>query len=69
MAIFRKARDNLANGAVLGGLLGVAIVWGDTVLGWIEGIIPEAGIVLGEWSIPIYVIGAGILLGYAIDRY
>ena len=69
MNIFKKAKDNLANGALLGAILGAGIVWGDKVLGWIEGMVPEAWIVLGEWSIPIYLIAAGAFLGYAIDRW
>ena len=69
MAIFKKVKDNLANGTLLGALVGVAVVWGDKLYAWMQGAIPEAWTVLGEWSIPIYVIGIGALIGYGIDRW
>lgn len=67
--LWKRGKDTLQNGALLGGLMGAAIVWGNEVLAWIEGIIPESAIVLGEWSIPIYLIAAGIFAGYAVDRW
>lgn len=68
-SIWRKGKDTLHNGTVLGVLLGIAVVWGSTILAKIEEIIPETWIVLGEYSIPVYIIGACALLGYLIDRY
>ena len=69
MATWKKAKDNLMNGAILGLFTGTAIVYGTKILGWIEGIIPESIRYLGEWSIPVYVILGFGLIGYALDRY
>ena len=67
--LMKRGRDSLTNGVVLGAVIGAMIVWGDKVLGFIEGIVPSNWIVLGVWSVPLYVIGAGALIGYIIDRY
>ena len=69
-SFWKKGTDTLHNGVVMGGLLGAAVAWGDTVLAKVEDVIP-AGLatVLGEYTIPIYLIAAGALLGYAVDRY
>jgi len=66
---WKQGKDTLHNGAVLGALLGIAIIWGNTILAKIEELIPTAWEVLGEYSIPVYVIAAGALLGYAVDRW
>ena len=64
----RTGRDNLQNGAILGALLAAAIVWGSTVYEWIEGIVPLDWLVLGEFSLPVYLLGLGALVGYIVDR-
>ncbi len=68
MSLLKKGRDNLLNGTVLGGILAAAIIWGGTVYEWIEGIVPVDWLVLGEWSLPVYLLGVGALVGYIIDR-
>lgn len=70
MAIWKKAKDNLMNGAILGGVLGAAIVWSDKVIEFVEDTIPTNWLVLGStWSIPVYIIGGLALIGYLLDRY
>jgi len=65
---FQKGKDKLLNGIVLGALLGAAIVWGAQIYTWLIINVPSAWLVLGEWSLPIYVIGFGAILGYIVDR-
>ena len=61
-------KDKLINGVVLGGLLGAAIVWGAPVYTWIIETVPPAWCVLGNLSLPLYLIGAGALVGYIVDK-
>jgi len=67
-SIFKKGKDKLVNGIVLGALLGAAIVWGAQIYTWILLTVPQSWMVLGSASLPIYVIGIGALAGYIIDR-
>lgn len=62
-------KDDLFNGVVLGGLLGAAIVWGAPIYTWIIETVPPAWYVLGDPSLPLYLIGAGMLVGWIIDKY
>ena len=65
---WRKGSDTLHNGTVLGALLGAAIVWGNHLYSWLITNIPGAWLKLGSYSLPIYLVGAGALIGYLIDR-
>jgi len=68
--IFKKAQDNLANGAIFGAAVGVLVVYGQKVYEWLVPLIPEAATTFaGDFSIPIMVIGAFALTGYLLDRY
>lgn len=69
VSFWKQGKDTLHNGTVLGALLGVAIVWGSVILAKIEELIPVTWEVFGEYSIPVFIIGAGALIGYLIDRY
>jgi len=69
MAIWKKAKDNLMNGAILGAVMGLAIVYSDKVIAFIEKTIPETYRYLGAWSIPLYIIGGLALVGYILDRF
>lgn len=64
----KTGKDTLHNGAILGGLLAAAIIWGGTVYGWIEGIVPVDWLILGDFSLPVYLLGIGALVGYIVDR-
>jgi hypothetical protein len=64
-----SARDKIRNGGVLGGLLGFAIWKGAGIYTFLLENIPSAWLRLGEYSLPIYVIGGGIILGLIIDKY
>jgi len=68
-SFWKQGKDTLHNGTVLGALLGIAIVWGSVILAKIEELIPATWEVLGEYSIPVYIIGACAILGYAMDRW
>ena len=61
-------KDDLFNGVVLGGLLGAAIVWGAPIYTWIIETVPSAWLVLGNSSLPLYLIGVGALIGYIVDK-
>ena len=66
--LFQRGKDKLLNGIILGGLLGAAIVWGAPIYSWLIINVPSAWLVLGDLSLPIYIIGAGAIIGYIIDR-
>ncbi len=68
MTLLQRGRDKLLNGTILGMLLAAAIIWGSTVYGWIEGIIPVDWLILGEFSLPVYLLGLGALIGNIVDR-
>lgn len=69
MATFwRRGTDNLKNGTILGGIFGLVIVFGQAIYDFFVDIIPESWIFLGSWSIPVYLVLVGALLGYIIDR-
>ncbi len=63
-------KDTAKNGTVLGGIMGAFVVWGDKVYNWIIQVIPDAWTTFaGDWSIPLIIIGIGIAIGYAVDKY
>ncbi len=66
--IWRKTGDNLKNGAILGALMGLGIVFGEKIISWLTKIIPETWLYLGSWSVPIYLIGLSAIVGYFVDR-
>lgn len=68
--LWKRGRDSLHNGVILGILVSSAILWGDKIYDWIVPIIPESATTFaGEWSIPIILLGLGAILGYAADRW
>ena len=67
-SLLHRGKDKLLNGIILGALLGAAIVWGADIYSWLILNFPNNLLVLGEWSLPIYIIGAGALIGYIVDR-
>jgi len=67
-SMLQRGKDKLLNGVVLGALFGVAIIWGEPIYTWLLANIPSTWLVLGEFSLPVYVIGAGALIGYVVDR-
>jgi hypothetical protein len=67
MTFLKKGSDNLKNGIVLGGLFGAAIVWGNLIYSWVQTIIPSSWLVLGSFSLPVYLIVLGAIVGYIID--
>jgi len=64
-----SVRDKVKNGTFLGGLLGLAIWQGANIYAWILGNFPSEYLYLGEFSLPIYLIGIGALVGFIIDKY
>jgi len=64
-----STRDKVKNGTFLGGLLGFAIWQGANIYTWLIETIPSVWMKLGEFSLPLYLIGAGALVGYIIDKY
>ena len=69
-SLLQRGKDNLANGAVLGGITGALIIYGQRVYDWLVPLIPESwiGIFPDGYGIPVILIGIGVLLGYIIDR-
>jgi len=62
-------KDKIHNGGVLGGLLGLAIWQGANIYSWLVINVPSAWLKLGEFSLPIYLILAGVLVGLIVDKY
>ena len=67
-SLLHRGKDKLLNGVVLGAMLGAAIVWGAPIYSWLIINIPSTWLVLGDLSLPIYIIGVGALAGYFVDR-
>ena len=72
-AFLKKGSDNLLNGVGLGAAFGAAIIWGSSILNQIKTVIPQAWTSWSPTSYPdlalwVYIIGAGALIGYIIDR-
>jgi len=68
MGFWKKGRDTLHNGTVLGALAGFFIWQGANVYSWLIINIPTAWLKIGTYSLPIYLIGLGALVGYIVDR-
>ena len=71
-SIFKKGTDDLKNGAVIGGLLGAAIAFGDRVTEFVADkiVIPLDWMVFGDvWTLPIYFIEIGAVAGYFVDKH
>jgi len=64
-----SGRDKIKNGGVLGGLLGLAIWQGANIYSWLIINIPTAWLKLGEFSLPIYLIIGGAIIGLIVDKY
>lgn len=64
---FTRGPDNLKNGIVLGGLFGLGIYFGSNIMNFLITTIPENWKILGAFSIPVYLILLGMLIGYIID--
>jgi uncharacterized protein involved in cysteine biosynthesis len=66
-------KEKITNGAILGGLLGAAILWGDKIRGpivsFLENNVPDSLSFLGSLTIPIIIIGGFMLIGYLVDKY
>lgn len=67
-SFWKKTGDNLQNGTILGALFGAAIVWGGGIYDWIVEMVPLNWLLIGDLSIPLYLVGAGALIGYIVDR-
>ena len=65
---WKRGSDTLHNGTVLGVLAGFFIWKGAVIYTWLLENIPTTWMKLGTWSLPIYLLGAGALVGYIIDR-
>ena len=68
VGFWKKGRDTLHNGTVLGALAGLFIWQGANIYSWLIINIPSVWLKLGTYSLPIYLIGIGALAGYIIDR-
>ncbi len=67
-SFWKKGSDTLHNGTVLGALAGLFIWQGASIYTWLIEQVPSVWLKLGTYSLPIYLIGAGALIGYIIDR-
>ncbi len=62
-------KDTAKNGTVVGGLMGLFIVIGDTIVKSLKDILPSSWLILGDLSVPIYIILVSVIVGYAIDKW
>ena len=67
--LMKKGSDSLRNGTILGAIAGVFIWQGSNIYTWLIETLPSAWMALGDWSLPIYLIAGGALIGWIIDRY
>ena len=64
-----SSRDKIHNGGFLGGLAGLFIWQGANIYSWLLLHIPTAWLAIGDFSLPIYLIVGGILIGLIADKY
>lgn len=73
MASFWKSstRDKALNGTLIGGLLGLAVVFAEKVVNFATEKIPTDWILIDNASLNIsmYIVGAGLLLGFIADKW
>ena len=69
MEIWKKAKDNLMNGAIFGALVGLAFAYGDKVTSFIQKLLPDSLLIFGSFSLAIYTVAIFTLIGYFLDRY
>jgi len=62
-------KDKAKNGMFVGGAVGFLIWQGTNIYTFLLENIPSTWYYLGEWSLPVYLILAGMLTGYIIDKY
>ncbi len=67
-SMLQRGKDKLVNGVILGALFGAMIIWGAQIYTWLQTTVPTTWLVLGEFSLPVYIIGLGALAGYLVDR-
>jgi hypothetical protein len=68
---FKKGSDGLLNGAILGGLLGVGIIFGEKVVEFVTTKLPAKMVILDmvpETAAKVYIVAAALVLGYIFDR-
>lgn len=59
------------DGMILGGILGTIIAFpevGKSIVLFLENTLPEAWLFAGNASVPIYLIGSGLIIGYIVDK-
>jgi len=63
-------RNRTKDGVVVGALAGLALTVPEISTWFVKFLtdtIPEKAILLGPWSIPVYAVLAGIIVGYLVD--
>ena len=64
-------RNKQKDGLLFGGLLGASLAYpqvGAYVTDFLSDIIPATWQVMGDFSIPFYIIAGSILIGWAVDK-
>jgi len=63
--------DKLKNGMILGGILGLALtvpIITAKIADFLAETIPTTWQIAGSWSIPLYGILVGVIVGYIVDK-
>lgn len=69
--LLKKGSDSLLNGALLGGILGTGIIFGEKVVDFVVTKLPDKMLILNmtpDTAAKVYIIAAAVLLGYIFDR-
>ena len=64
-------KNRLKDGMVLGGIFGASLAFpqiGESVVTFLNNTLPGSWLFAGEWSVPIYVILTGLLIGVIVDK-
>ena len=64
-----SARDKVKNGVVVGGLMGLAVVFGERIFNFIANSMPKEWFLFGNTTPQIYIVILFAVMGYIVDKW
>lgn len=64
-----STRDKVKNGLVVGGLMGLAVVFGERIFNFIANTMPKDWFLFGNITPQIYIVILFIVIGYIVDKW
>jgi predicted acylesterase/phospholipase RssA len=64
-----STKDKVKNGFFAGGLMGLAVVFGERIFNFIANIMPNNWFLFGDITPQIFIVIAFAILGFIFDKY